>query len=636
MRKETILGVIMLLALIGISYALPAGPGSPTLPSDTYLDLKIISPIDNYNTSSGIVNFTFNASSNLGLIDKCELIVNTNIVKTVNNLSDSRVNKISFTLSNGENFWSIKCYAGGSFNESVLRKITIGTPCINSCNNNGEKTCSGNGFKSCGDFNKDGCLEWSIVTNCGDQICVRGSCVNNFPACVEGDWNYVLSPVICPSNGKQLKTWTLIGNCNEGVSHSNENVTCNYQTPGCTGFTYSSWSACSSSGVQTRTISSSSPSGCSGGNPVLSQQCVYVPTCTESDWSSSISPVSCPSTNSQTKTWTKIGNCSGGVQKTTETVNCVSQITCTNFTYSDYSECTLSNVQTREVLSKLPANCSGGNPIISSSCSFSDYLKRIIGFNSEVNSENISISKNNVSIVKFEKVNTDGLNLTNVLIKEGKEDGNYFLIVQNGLASDSKGIYFNLSSTSKGICVKDEEISDLSDIKKKCVYINCPGNSGEYVCARESDGRFSVSGLKHSGILEVSGDICSDGVCSNSEDCSSCPSDCGECTRINIPSSGSGRVYTNMGSQSSSGTNTNTGSRNPVTNVLRSNQNKSPVSPGNVDSVGESINKNNNVVWIFIGLIIGVILIVIILVIIIFIFRKKKVIQPVENNQGPV
>jgi hypothetical protein len=41
----------------------------------------------------------------------------------------------------------------------------------------------------------------------------------------------------------------------------------------CTSFTYSAWSACAG-GTQTRTVVSSSPAGCSGGAPVLSQACV--------------------------------------------------------------------------------------------------------------------------------------------------------------------------------------------------------------------------------------------------------------------------------------------------------------------------------------------------------------------------
>ena len=43
--------------------------------------------------------------------------------------------------------------------------------------------------------------------------------------------------------------------------------------PTCTSFTYSNWGSCSSSGTQTRSVISSSPSGCSGGNPILSQSC---------------------------------------------------------------------------------------------------------------------------------------------------------------------------------------------------------------------------------------------------------------------------------------------------------------------------------------------------------------------------
>jgi len=45
----------------------------------------------------------------------------------------------------------------------------------------------------------------------------------------------------------------------------------------CTSFTYSAWSACQSNGTQTRTVTTSSPAGCTGGAPVLSQACVYTP-----------------------------------------------------------------------------------------------------------------------------------------------------------------------------------------------------------------------------------------------------------------------------------------------------------------------------------------------------------------------
>ena len=47
--------------------------------------------------------------------------------------------------------------------------------------------------------------------------------------------------------------------------------------PTCTSFTYSAWGACQSNNTQTRTVTSSSPAGCTGGTPVTSQSCTYVP-----------------------------------------------------------------------------------------------------------------------------------------------------------------------------------------------------------------------------------------------------------------------------------------------------------------------------------------------------------------------
>lgn len=41
----------------------------------------------------------------------------------------------------------------------------------------------------------------------------------------------------------------------------------------CTSFTYSAWGTCQPNNTQTRTVTSSSPSGCTGGNPILTQSC---------------------------------------------------------------------------------------------------------------------------------------------------------------------------------------------------------------------------------------------------------------------------------------------------------------------------------------------------------------------------
>src|SRR5664279_581780 len=90
----------------------------------------------------------------------------------------------------------------------------------------------------------------------------------------------------------------------------------------CTSFTYSGWGACQSNNTQTRTTTSSSPAGCTGGSPMASQSCTYVP------------PVQA----------------------------------CTSFTYSGWGACQSNNTQTRTTTSSSPAGCTGGTPATSQSC----------------------------------------------------------------------------------------------------------------------------------------------------------------------------------------------------------------------------------------------------------------------------
>jgi hypothetical protein len=92
----------------------------------------------------------------------------------------------------------------------------------------------------------------------------------------------------------------------------------------CTTFTYSDWSTCSPGGTQTRTVTSSAPSGCVGGSPLTSQTCTPPP---------------------------------------------VDPPACTGFNYSDWSTCSASGSQSRTVTSTVPATCSGGaTPTVTQSC----------------------------------------------------------------------------------------------------------------------------------------------------------------------------------------------------------------------------------------------------------------------------
>ena len=93
-------------------------------------------------------------------------------------------------------------------------------------------------------------------------------------------------------------------------------------TTACTSFSYSAWGACQSDSTQTRTLTSSLPSGCTGGTPVLSQSCTYVPPTTA----------------------------------------------CTSFTYSAWGTCQSNSTQSRTVATSLPAGCTGGTPALTQAC----------------------------------------------------------------------------------------------------------------------------------------------------------------------------------------------------------------------------------------------------------------------------
>jgi len=199
-----------------------------------------------------------------------------------------------------------------------------------------------------------------------------------------------------------------------------------YQSiPTCTSLVYSPWKDCNSSALQSRTITSQSPSGCTGGTPdILLRQCsppclesnwqssiaptpcpssgqqtktwnkigtcdvsisgsinhpssetiscAYVPPqCTEGDWSYSVFPTLCPSSGQQTKTWNKISDCSGGMSHSTETISCIYNAPiCTSFDYSEWTSCSESNTQSRTILNYTPENCQAGNPVLSQNCTY--------------------------------------------------------------------------------------------------------------------------------------------------------------------------------------------------------------------------------------------------------------------------
>ncbi len=95
-------------------------------------------------------------------------------------------------------------------------------------------------------------------------------------------------------------------------------------TPAACMYTYSAWGTCQSNNTQTRTVTGSSPAGCTG-TPVLNQTCTYVPP----------APTSTPCT----------------------------------YTYSAWGTCQSNNTQTRTVTSSSPAGCTG-TPVLTQVCTY--------------------------------------------------------------------------------------------------------------------------------------------------------------------------------------------------------------------------------------------------------------------------
>jgi len=116
----------------------------------------------------------------------------------------------------------------------------------------------------------------SSSLNCSILPILVQTCTH-IPNCGEANWNFEYIGE-CNSSGKREIVWNKIGECFGGLEkNSNEIVFCNYTPPNqiinCSSFNYSSWGECSSEGIRSRTVVSSLPLGCFGGNPILRENC---------------------------------------------------------------------------------------------------------------------------------------------------------------------------------------------------------------------------------------------------------------------------------------------------------------------------------------------------------------------------
>jgi len=159
------------------------------------------------------------------------------------------------------------------------------------------------------------------------------------------------------SNTSSTANGTTAGNASAGSTdsvvaenNSSEENKSEPNKPEACSYTYSSWSACDSSGKQTRSVTSKTPSGCySSADPVLRQSCKYV------------SPEN-----------------KGSV--------CA-------YTLSDWGSCNSSGTQNREIISRAPVGCNDANiPNLQRTCTANSSAEGNATTNKGTSSQNSAIT----------------------------------------------------------------------------------------------------------------------------------------------------------------------------------------------------------------------------------------------------
>lgn len=127
----------------------------------------------------------------------------------------------------------------------------------------------------------------------------------------------------------------------------------------------------------------------------------------------------------------------------------------------------------------------------------------------------IILMDGNFTVVEFNfNFSSYALNLTNITIEKQQSNSTGYIMFR-GLrmpAGYTKTLHVDrLDAGVNGICIKDEDLSSISEISGNCDSINefridCDGTSQSgYICSYNSTtGKYKVEGLKHSGIVQFS------------------------------------------------------------------------------------------------------------------------------------
>jgi subtilisin family serine protease len=184
------------------------------------------------------------------------------------------------------------------------------------------------------------------------------------------------------------------------------------------------------------------------------------------------------------------------------------------------------------------------------------------------------------------------INMSKIILEKQKDNETRGALLVKGinLTNETKTIYLdNINLTVSTICVKDKEINELSEISSTCkgnseFMLNCADQNlqyDKYTCT-ESGTKYRITGLEHSGAVEICVDEDMDGSCTpidcNDEDSSINPEGieiCGDsidqdCTGSDLSCPVSEPVPSSPGSGSSGGGSSgggSSGSSSPINKI---------------------------------------------------------------------
>jgi len=125
----------------------------------------------------------------------------------------------------------------------------------------------------------------------------------------------------------------------------------------------------------------------------------------------------------------------------------------------------------------------------------------------------INFKENNNSIISFSwDYNISDLDFSKISIDKQDESATEGSIIISGIDLTSQNqtktiLVDKISSSANRICIKDAEITSITEISSGCdgeneISLTCPSSSGSYTCEIINNTYYKVSGLSHSGIKE--------------------------------------------------------------------------------------------------------------------------------------